>query len=241
MLKFPLRVIQKHFSLRKTSIYGLALLCLLPATVHAELDPYSLFIAKNVYQVYGDKKPHFLLRKKGKGGIALHGESEQQMYQTLNCEKEMSIEIHSYQRAGKYLTGKGKVGNISASICKYNDVDRGFAVKNQKNVQQILEKLPIDKEAKENAERTLSQFKIDKIALDNNAEMYTFPVLFFGHGLLIAHTAIAYPSDNDFILVIQYVLNDIYCEEDPDVRICSDPENSLKEVVQLLLSKWPQQ
>lgn len=239
MVSFP-SFMQSNNRAGKIQACFFSLFFLSPSASYAEPDPYAQFIGESIYEVYGEDRPRFKLGKTGKGGIALHGEGKQP-YKTLNCEQQVSIEIHSYRKAGNVLAGRGKVGSISASICHYNSADRDFARKNHANMQEILQRMDIDEEAKSKVMQAGGQFAMQQVSLDNDAEMYTFPVIVIGHGLLVARTAIAYPANNDFVIAVQYVLKDIYCEDEPDVKICSHPDSSMKELIQLLLNKWPQQ
>ena len=240
MVSSPLSAHRNPCAGKIQSCCFLLLFCLSPSASYAEPDPYAQFIGESIYEVYGEDRPRFKLGKTGKGGIALHGEGKQP-YKTLNCEQQVSIEIHSYRKAGNVLAGRGKVGNISASICHYNSANRDFARKNHENMQEILQRMDIDEEAKPQLMQAGGQFSMQQVGLDNDAEMYTFPVIVIGHGMLVARTAFAYPSNNEFVIAVQYILKDIYCEDEPDVQICRNPEGSMKELVQLLLNKWPHQ
>jgi hypothetical protein len=200
----------------------------------------SLILLNTIKEVYKEDNPAFRLTKVGKGGIVIHGEGEQQPYSSITCKKEVSINIGSFRKIENRLYGDPKLGVFSVSLCDKNNLGHAKAKELQGNSKNTFKLMTGNSpENEEELTRLLSSVNIEK--LNSGGVLYRFPILLMGHGVMYYYTSIAIAGDEDFVFIIQYGLNDRYCEEAPDTMICSNPENSIKQIAQLLLEKWPNQ
>ncbi len=239
-LTFSIFISFNKLSLLKKISAGLSLILLLPASAHAEISEFALFVGNTIKEVYKEDNPAFRLTKVGKGGIVIHGEEEQQPYSSITCKKEVSINIGSFRKIENRLYGDPKLGVFSVSLCDKNKMGHTKAKELQGNSKNVFKLIAANNPEKE-AEHAQLLSSINMENIKNGAVIYRFPVLLIGHGAMFYYTSIAIPGDEGFVFIIQYGLNDRYCEEAPDTMICRDPENSIKKIAQLLLEKWPNQ
>jgi hypothetical protein len=238
--QFSLFISIFKLSLQNKLCGALSLFFLLPLPALAELSPFTLFVSNAVIEVYRQDMPAFRLTKVGKGGIVIHGSGEQQPYSSIACEKEVSINIGSFYKVENRFYGDPKLGAISVSLCDAGKLSHAEAKKFQGNSINTFKLMSGNSpENEEELTRLLSSITIEK--LNSGGVLYRFPVLLMGHGVMYYHTNIAIPADGDFVFVVQYGLNDRFCEEAPGTMICTEPEDSIKQIAQLLLEKWPNQ
>lgn len=167
-----------------------------------------------------DKKSFKLYRQSHERiGFSLYGKQELE-YLTVECDKSVYYDIGT-------LTAN-LVGTLSIGLCIDNPVLTRDVVKNQRSsLQTVLGSLAGD------------IIKIDEnlfetAPIGNNLTFHYFPIYVVGHGIMLGQTSVTISDDSNRAIIIQFS-GQYLCDRLPDLKLCSDPKSTLKELSMKIL------
>ena len=203
---------------------------ILQSAAYAEIPPYPLFVGKTIYQVYEGDRPQLRLLEHEQSRVIFHADTTEVKIEKIDCARSVSIGV------GYGLT---RMGMISVSMCSDAVISESTAATAQKNTEKYLKNYAafIGDKGDRLLEHYSSYFKTMNLA---SGMLYAFPVIYADGHTAIKKTLIAVPETGGDTVVIQYGIKLRFCELAPDTRLCKDPENSMQELAQLFLEKWPE-
>ena len=184
---------------------------------------FEKYATKKIFQVIGQGNKNFGLGNWGAKGIVLYApgvdavEGEEvdvsALYQGLQCEHKIGYEMR---------IAKQDAGPLAVALCKK---DNSLLQKKFFETPAHL-KLPI-------VER-INQYP----QIQNEAQgVYAFPVIFVGHGIFVALTAVNFSNDSDRVSVVQIMLDEWVCKENSsgDTALCKELNELIIELGSTLL------
>jgi len=194
--------------------------------LQASFDRPETFVktaGKAVGEVLNYDKKSFMMYRRSYEKISFSVYGKKQLeYLTVECDKSVYYEIGT-------LTAN-IAGALGIGLCTKSPLLTRDVIQNQrKYLHTVLGALSTDL-----AETDENLFETS--AIGNGVMFYYFPVFVVGHGILSVQTSMAVSDDPDKVLIIQYTGQNL-CERLPDLKLCTDPKSTLKELSRIILGQ----
>lgn len=200
-------------------------------------DEFAKAVAKEIDDVVFLDPPRFALTYADKASFLLYGmpsENRALSFVEIKCEKASAFQIIAYAN---------DAGRISVGVCLREAERLQEAAKlSERNIDMIFEQLSKESSLK------ASRQELEKAGLtyegtveSDRSEIYYFPMIIFGHGILMAHTAVAISGSHDRAAIVQIDVMNL-CGDGRSMQkqmtLCSNPKKATIEIAKRLLARF---
>ncbi len=192
-------------------------------------------VAKEVDEVAFFDPPRFTLNlymPKKAPSFALYGKNINQ-YEEVKCERSVGFTI---------IANAGIVGNINVGVCAQEARRlRELAVSAKQGMDMLLDVLTKDGMGVNKGELAKFGWVFDKQVGPNQSEIFYFPVIVVGHGVLGAPTVVlaSKNNDNEAIIVQASIMN--LCGENRAMQsqtpLCTDTKSAITDIALRLFAR----
>jgi len=191
-------------------------------------DEFKKMAIKSIYKVVPTGNEKFKLKRPNRDSpqnIVLYS-SDKNLFKEIDCLNTVMFGV---------VAKANDMGFLKIAICPNDDNINIDSMK--KGYETAVSSLDGYIGGMTESEKKIAGFKFEKQSLNDGSIVYHFPLVTIGHGVMQVKTSIIYPSNNEFLLVIQHYPEEL-CVSVRSNRLCEVNHGGIIDVAMDLMTKY---